>query len=213
MATLSNYFKDIPNRYANVETQPGQFQQPGQFPMAQQAQQQFQGGQGRFPQSQQGHQAGIFRGAPGEFLQAEKFSPQQQPYFNQASQMGMQGLQNPLAGFEPISQMATRNWEKNILPALKSQFADVDAQESSGFQEALGQSGADLATQLGALGSQYGLQQQGLSQNLLGMGLTPQYETTFQDRQPSLIETLLGMLLQGGGQVAGQAAKSYFGGK
>jgi hypothetical protein len=151
-----------------------------------------------------GQQSGIFSGAPSQFLRSQKFTPEQQQLFGQASQMGLQGLQNPFQGFDPIRNQTMRDWEKNILPALTSQFAGMDAQRSSGFNEALGQSGADLASQLASLQSQYGLQQQGLSQNLFGLGLTPQFEQSFQKRQPSLIEALLSMLLQGGGQAAGK---------
>jgi len=57
----------------------------------------------------------------------------------------------------------------------------------------------DLSENLAGMESQYGLQQQQLGQNLLGMGLTPQNQFAYQDPQQSGIMRILQMLAKGAG--------------
>jgi len=62
-------------------------------------------------------------------------------------------------------------------------------------------SGIDLSGDLAALQSQYGLQQQGLGQNLYNMGMRPQFENYYQEGGPSFLSGLM----SGGSQMAGNA--------
>lgn len=133
------------------------------------------------------------------------FTPQQSSALQNLLQTGMGGLQN-LAGsigqdqFSPIAQEATRRFEQETVPGLAERFTSLGggARQSSGFQQTVGQAGAGLQSQLAALQSQMGMQQRGqdigLLQNLLGLGLTPQYQT-------QVIPAQRGELSQFGGQL------------
>lgn len=146
------------------------------------------------------------RGAAGNFFlgKKEQFQriPTQTPQGMEALQMllsgGMQGIQNPMAGFEPIAQQAQKQFSTQTVPGLAERFTAMGGgQNSSAFQGALGSAGADLQSQLASMASQYGLQnRQGLLQQLQ-LGLTPQFETQHRPREAGFLENLMGMLAPG----------------
>jgi len=143
-----------------------------------------------------------FSSTPGQFKQApSSYTQPQQAGFAQALQMALGGLQDPYKGFAPIEQRARSQWQSNTLPSLIEQFTvgAPSGERSSAFAGALGGAGTDLEESLAAMRSQYGLQQQGLSQRLLGMGLTPQNQYMYQQEGPSGIMQLLQMLAKGAG--------------
>ena len=119
----------------------------------------------------------------------------------QALQMAFSQLQSPQQGFAPIAQQARSQFESQTLPSLVEQFTAgaPSGERSSAFAGALGSAGAGLEQNLAAMGSQYGLQQQGQAQNLLGMGLTPQNQHMYQPEGQSGIMQLLQMLAKGAG--------------
>lgn len=132
----------------------------------------------------------FFMGSRGRTQLFDKFTPEQQQSFSQILQMALSGLQNPTEDFEPIAQQAKSEFEQQTIPSLAERFTSMGqgAQRSSGFQQALGRAGAGLSENLASMQSQYGLQKQGLLQSLLGLGLTPQFETSYTPRQPGLFE-------------------------
>jgi len=143
-----------------------------------------------------------FSSTPGQFKQAPSaYTEPQQGGFMQALQMALSQLQNPTAGFQPIAQKYQRQFQTDILPSIAERFASMGAgaQDSSGYQSALTGAGMDLSENLAGMESQYGLQQQQLGQNLLGMGLTPQNQFAYQDPQQSGIMRILQMLAKGAG--------------
>lgn len=138
---------------------------------------------------------------------------------NQLLQMGLSGIQNlPQPSFEPIAERARTQFNTQTIPGLAERFTSLGGgQRSSAFQGALGQAGAGLEEALAALGSQFGLQQRGQDQNflsnLLGMGLSPQFENIIPQGQGGFGSTFGGaasllpflpMLLGGGQQGLGQ---------
>lgn len=151
----------------------------------------------------------FFLGTPSKTEQIQRFNPEQQQAFSQILQQALSGLQNPAAGFEPIAQQARTQFQQQTVPTLAERFTAMGGQGSSAFRQSLGQAASGLEQGLAAQGAQFGLQQQGQLQNLLGMGLTPTFETAFQQRQPGFLENLLMALLSLGGQVGG----SYLGGR
>ena len=153
--------------------------------------------------------------SPAEFKQVpSQYNQQQQGGFMQALQMALSQLQNPQQGFEPIAQQARSQFETQTLPSLVEQFTAgaPSGERSSAFAGALGSAGSGLEENLASMGAKYGLQQQGLSQNLLGMGLTPQNQYAYQPGKQSGIMNLLGGLSGGIGSSMGGAMGSVGGG-
>lgn len=140
----------------------------------------------------------FFRGDPGRFEQVPRFTPEQQSAFSKILGMGLSGLERPTAGFEPIAQQARTQFAQQTIPSIAERFTAMGGQRSSAFPQALGQAGAGLEQSLAAQQAQYGLQNQGLLQQLLGFGLAPQFETLRYKPQPSGFETgVLSPLFQG----------------
>lgn len=169
-------------------------------------------------------------GKPGKFQQIPTLSQPQQNLANFAGgggqnllQMllgnimggGMQsgGMQGGLGGigtgFAPIAQRARTQFQQQTIPSIAERFTAMGegAQSSPAFAQLLGQAGAGLEEGLAAQEAQYGLQQQGLLQallgQLLGVGLTPQFETAYMPSQPGFLQSLLGGGLQALPQVYG----------
>jgi len=140
-------------------------------------------------------------GTSGEFQQTNRYNPEQQGAMSQILQQALAGLQNPSQGFEPIAQDAMKRFQSDTVPSLAERFTSMGegAQRSSGFQQALGDAGADLSSNLGAQQAQYSLQKQGLLQQLLGQGLTPQFDNNYQQGQPGMLGPLLGLIAKLGG--------------
>ena len=139
-------------------------------------------------------------GQPEQVQQIQKFGPEQEQAFSQILRQALSGMQNPTQGFEPIAQREMSRFQSQTVPSLAERFTSMGAggQRSSAFAGALGGAGADLGERLGALGSQYGLQRTGQLQQLLGMGLTPQFESMLR---PQTHGFLGNMAMQGGGDL------------
>ena len=136
---------------------------------------------------------GVFTSTLGQFKQTPNINLQQQQALSQILQQGLGGMQDPYKGFEPIEQQARSQWQSNTLPSLIEQFTagSPSGERSSAFAGALGGAGADLEQGLASQRSQYGLQQQGLSKNLLGLGMQSPFETAYQPEQQSMLMQLL----------------------
>lgn len=147
----------------------------------------------------------FFAGSPARVEQVNRYNPQQQGAFAQLQNMGLQGLRNPYQGFEPIAQRATSQFQQNIVPSLAERFTSMgsNALSSPAFASQLGSAGAGLQEALAGLQSQYGQQQQSHFSNLLGMGLTPQYESFKMDAEPGLLQQILPLLGRIGGHALG----------
>jgi len=135
----------------------------------------------------------LFMGSPERQVQLQRFNPQQQGWQSQAGQMAMQGLQNPLAGFEPIAQQARSQFQTQTIPSLAERFTSFGqgGQRSSDFMGAAAGAGQDLEENLAAMGSQYSLQNRNLLQQLLGIGMQSPYENVLSPRQPGMIQNTL----------------------
>lgn len=145
--------------------------------------------------------------------QFQKYTPSQINNLNQLSSMGLSGLQglqnsNPYQGFQPIANQAVSQFNQQIVPTLAERFtsmggAGTASLSSPSFASQLGQAGAGLAEQLAAMQAQYGLanrQQMGNERSqfaqLLGLGLTPQFDTAHFGAQPGLLQQLAGPATQ-----------------
>ena len=153
---------------------------------------------------------------PSQMGQMSRFSPENQELFDQRiKEILSQGGSNQFS-FDPIEQRARTQFQEQTLPSIQNRLTGLGAGggRSSGGLEILGQAGAGLEEGLAAQRSQFGLQNQQLLQQLLGLGAQ---EPFHQPRTPSFIESLAPSLLQGlgsaaGGFLGGPAFASRFGG-
>lgn len=140
-------------------------------------------------------------GTPGRAEQVQRFNPEQQQAFSQILQQALSGLQQPTAGFEPIAQQARTQFQQQTVPSLAERFTAMGGQGSSAFGQQLGQAASGLEQGLASQQAQYGLQRGNQLQQLLGMGLAPQFDTIQFDQQPGFLETGIARpFLQGLGQ-------------
>lgn len=152
-------------------------------------------------------------GNPGGFEQVSSFAPWQQQYFQQLAQMGQQGLQNPYQGFEDIANYSRNQFQNTTLPSLAERFAGLgsNALSSDAFQTQNQQAAKDLELGLAALRSQYGMQNRGQFANLLGMGLTPQYQNVMREGTPGAGASLFSQAAPALGKLGANAIGGYLG--
>jgi len=142
---------------------------------------------------------GLFGGGKkGGVQQAQRFNPAQQNALQLLLGQGSQGLQNPYAGFEDISNYANKQFQENIVPSLAERFTSMGngALSSPAFASQLGQAGSGLAEALAALRAQYGQQNQQNALSLLALGLSPSFENFYQGSQPGFGENLFSGAVQ-----------------
>lgn len=141
---------------------------------------------------------GIGKNKPASTEQIQRFTQPQQQGINQILQQALSGLGQPLGqGFAPIAQQARTQFAQNTIPSIAERFSGMGAgaQGSSAFGQQLGQAGAGLEGQLAGQQSQFGLQEQGLLQQLLGIGLTPQFDSLYKPESPGKISQFGGALM------------------
>jgi len=144
-------------------------------------------------------------GRPESFQRTPTQTPQGMEFLESLLSGAKTGLENPQAGFEPIANEATRQFNTQTIPGIAERFTAANGQRSSAFQGALGAAGSDLQSRLAALSSQYGLQnRQGLLQQGQ-LGLTPQFETQHYEGTNGALHSLLAELIPG----LQNAAKNY----
>ncbi len=155
-----------------------------------------------------------FAGYGSQNQQVPTRSPQQLALMNQLGQMGLQGIQNSQNGFAPIAQQARTNFAQQTIPGIAERFSALGAQNSSAFGQQLGAAGAGLNEGLAGLESQYNQGQQGLYQNLLGLGLGEQFQNQYHPAEAGLNQQIPGLLLQHGPQLLKVLSElGYLGGK
>lgn len=155
----------------------------------------------------------FFLGSKPQPAQLNRFTPQQQGLQDQGIQNLLQLLQSgggTPGNFAPIAQKAKTQFQTETIPSLAERFTAMGGQNSSAFQGALGQAGAGLNENLGALESQYGLQQNAQIQNLMqlltGLSSQPSFENVVYQGQPGLLQGFS----QGFGSYAPFGIADYF---
>lgn len=135
----------------------------------------------------------FFGGTPARTEQVQRYNPQQQQLLDQISQMAMGELGDPGAGFDPIAEKARSDYQTKGIPYLSERFASMGqgAGRSSGFRAALQSGEQDLDESLAAQRAQYGLQNRGLIQQLLGMGLGQRFDSIYQPSQKGFLQSSL----------------------
>ena len=122
----------------------------------------------------------LFGQQPG-WTQLENFNPDQMSALQQLLQGGLGQLQNPTAGFQPISDEAMRQFHQQIVPSLLERFTagggyGSNALSSPGLASQLSSGGAGLASMLAAQKANYGLESQGLGLKQTALGLQNPYQ-------------------------------------
>lgn len=148
----------------------------------------------------------------GRWSQLPTQSPSQIGRSEFAGQTGMQQIQNPYQGFQPIAQNAIGQYNRQVVPGLAERFSAMgnNSMSSPAFGSQLGEAGTDLQERLAAMQSQYGLQQQDLGQRLMGMGQSPQFENMYTAGGPSGWSNAFGGLSQGLGSMGMSGMNQYF---
>ena len=168
-----------------------------------------------------GTQGGFFKGSEDMLNLFNQFKPEQIQALSQLLQQGLantspQNQPNALEGFAPIKQEALGTFQQDIVPYLQNQlsYGGDNAISSPQLHTNLSQAGSGLAQRLASLESQYGVEnrrlnqgQQQLGLQQAGLGLTPQYQSVFQNSQPAGWQSLLNNLIGAGGQAAGTALR------
>jgi hypothetical protein len=145
-----------------------------------------------------------FLGAPGQFQQQSKLTPQQSNLLNQnvipsIAPMLQQLQQRQGQGFAPIAQQATKQFQTQSIPSLAQRFGSMgNSRGGSDYLHALSSAEAGLQGNLAALGSQYDLQNQGqqqqLLQSLLGLSSQPQFESLYLPGSTGVVQQILPFL-------------------
>lgn len=153
----------------------------------------------------------FFLGSPEKYGQLSKYSPDNQSQFNQIISQLLSRLGGGAGSefdFGPIEDQARSGFEQKTLPSIAERFTAMGAGggRSSAFGQQLGAAGSDLEQSLASMRQQYGLQRQGLLQNLLGLG---QQEPFYQPRSSGFLENLGTAGAQGLGQGLGAGARGF----
>jgi hypothetical protein len=154
-------------------------------------------------------------GSSGKVNQLQRFNPQQQQAMSKLLSSGLAGLQNlQQFNFEPIAQQARSQFQQQTIPSIAERFTSLgnNALSSPAFASQLGAAGAGLEESLAALQAEYGLQQQGMQQdllkNLLNFGLAPQTESFYKPGNSGLF----GGLAQSGASMLPLLLRLFMGG-
>jgi hypothetical protein len=151
-------------------------------------------------------------GRPERIDRVQRYEDWQQPYFKQMAQQGMQGLQNPTAGFEPMQQETMRQFSHEM-PSLMNRIGAIGGMGgSSGHSSAYGQAGSqaysDLMTRLNAQKAQWGQSNISNYMNMINQGMTQQSDPFFRQRQPGFFENvgnqMLGNVFENGPEMLGK---------
>jgi hypothetical protein len=136
----------------------------------------------------------FFFGNPGGVEQYSTVTPDQQNVLQLLQQLGIQGLQNPYAGFAPIAQQAVNQFNQQTVPSLAERFTSLGngALSSPAFASQLGQANAGLQSDLAAMQAGYGQQNIQQALQLLQLALRPQSENLHKPRESGLVQNLLG---------------------
>lgn len=141
----------------------------------------------------------------GKLKKLDLLTPEQKQMSQFARTQGMNQIQNPYQGFEPIAQQAQQVFHKQTVPTLAERFTSMgagNALSSPAFANQLGAAGQDLSSNLAAMMAQYGQHQQALGQGLMGMGMRPEFENYYRPESQGFLSSLLGSTSRGLGSMA-----------
>ena len=118
-------------------------------------------------------------GKPGQSTYLPRVTAGQKNVQDQVLNSASGQLNSGQFDFTPIEQQARKNFSQSTIPSITNMFntSGGEGLRSSSFSGAIGRAGSDLETNLAGMKSDYNLKQQGLIQQLLQMGMQPQFDT------------------------------------
>ncbi len=127
---------------------------------------------------------------------------------------GIQQLQNPYAGFDPIANKLQNQWTQNTVPSLAARFGSLgDNKLTSGaFTSQVQGSQNQLNDIIGSLGSQYGQNNINSALNMINSGMRPQFENIYQPSRTGFVQNTWNNAQQTVNSLAPMAAKAFTGG-
>lgn len=148
---------------------------------------------------------------PGGPQRSSAPSQQENSVLQYLLSQGMNGLQNPQQGFQPIADRARSQFNQQTVPSLAERFTSLgsNALSSPSFANQIGQAGVGLEEILAAMGAQYGQQSNQNSLSMLSLGLSPAFQTHYQPQEHGFGRQLLGGAVNTGLQAAPQIYQSY----
>lgn len=154
---------------------------------------------------------GLF-GKADELAFLRNMTPEQEDFLVNILESAKSDSQNPYEGFEPIRQDALRTFYSDIVPRLYENFtaSGNNAISSPVLHQNLSSAGAELASRLAALQSNYGMQNKQFALSKGQLGLTSPYTQSMVPGYTGLIPGLLGMASGGIGKSLGKRAAERF---
>lgn len=132
----------------------------------------------------------------GKFKQIPTMSPGSVKALQWASQRGMNQIQNPYAGFDPIANRANAVFRENLLPRAAENWQAMNGQgndlSSGTFGSQLGAAQRSFGNDLAAMQAQYGQQSMQQGANLLNIGTKPTFENAFFPARDTWLSGALG---------------------
>lgn len=125
--------------------------------------------------------------------------------------MGIQGLQNPTQGFDPIEKSARRGFEQDTIPLLAQRAASLGSTNSSGYRNSLTRAGTNFDLGLNAQRAQFGQQNIGQLLQMLQLGLKPSTENIFSPQGQGFGSSIAGGLGAGLGTAGSLYGASQLG--
>ena len=140
----------------------------------------------------------FFLGSPNRFENVPQYDPAQFQAILGQLQQGQQTINNPYEGFEPIQNDVTRHFRQEIIPELNNQFAASGSNNPNSpvRQTNLYGAGANLASRLAALRSDYGLRNKEFGLKQIDVGLRKPFETTLLQGEPGALKEFAPPLLE-----------------
>ena len=145
------------------------------------------------PYRQQQQQSDFWNGRPGYTEQMPLMSQQQMGLQNNLMQRGYNGLDQ--FDFAPIEAEARKGFEQKTIPSLAERFRGLGSMSNSGFQQTMRGANVDLEGQLAAMKQDYNLKRQPMFQDMMNMGLRPQFENIMHPREQGMMESGMQSLL------------------
>lgn len=124
----------------------------------------------------------FFLGTPAETVQVDRYNPQQQDLINRSAGMASNMLGN--ASFDPYARQAREQFSQQTVPGLAERFTSMGGRGSSAFGQQLGNAAAGLESNLATGRADY---DRNLLQQLLGTGLTQQFDAIYRPEQSGFL--------------------------
>jgi hypothetical protein len=134
------------------------------------------------PEQQRSGVGKFFLGTPAQTIQLDKYNPQQQDLINRSASMASGMLGN--ASFDPYERQARQQFSQQTVPGLAERFTSMGGRGSSAFGQQLGSAAAGLESNLATGRADY---DRNLLQQLLGTGLTQQFDSIYQPEQSGFL--------------------------